>query len=92
MPGYPAPRNDGDRGVGNDCERSARLTAATRDASAPVRTGGATGYPWSSAAAHLAGRDDRLVVTEPLLRLEPDWGAFLARGLSEERAPARALP
>ena len=37
-------------------------------------------YPWSSARAHLAGKDDRVVVVEPLLKLAPDWGKFLAEG------------
>ena len=43
-------------------------------------------YPRSSAAAHLAGRDYRLVKVAPLLRLEPDWGAFLAQGVAEGQA------
>lgn len=45
-----------------------------------------SGYPWSSATAHLAGQDDRLVKAAPLRRLEPDWGAFLAQGLPGEQA------
>lgn len=36
-------------------------------------------WPWSSAAAHLAGRDDRLVKTAPLLEIVRDWPAFLAQ-------------
>ena len=43
-------------------------------------------HSWSSAAAHLAGRDDSLVKVEPLLRLEPNWEAFLAQGLPEQQA------
>jgi putative transposase len=43
-------------------------------------------YPWSSARAHLAGRDDGLVKTGPLLALVDDWGAFLAGGLEERAA------
>jgi putative transposase len=34
-------------------------------------------WPWSSATAHLAGKDDRLVVVAPLLKLVPNWAAFL---------------
>jgi putative transposase len=55
----------------------------------PVRAGLAAepgAYPWSSAKAHLAGCDDRLVRVEPLLRLEPKWQTFLARGLEEQEA------
>ena len=36
-------------------------------------------YPWSSARAHLAGRDDLLVTVEPLLRCVPDWEDFLGQ-------------
>ena len=57
----------------------------------PVRAGlvrRARQWPWSSARAHLAGRDDALVRTAPLLRLAPDWKAFLAEGLDEERLEA----
>lgn len=45
-------------------------------------------WPWSSARAHLAGRDDGLVSVAPLLAGEPDWPAFLAQGLdpAEHRA------
>jgi putative transposase len=39
-------------------------------------------YPWSSAAAHLAGRDDVLVKVRPMLEMVrqwmPDWPAYLA--------------
>ncbi len=34
-------------------------------------------WPWSSAAAHLTGRDDPLVTVRPLLELVPDWEAFI---------------
>lgn len=34
-------------------------------------------WPWSSARAHLAGRDDGLVKVSPLLDMVPDWRAFL---------------
>ena len=45
-------------------------------------------YPWSSAAAHLSGRDDGLVKVGPLLALVDDWGEFLASGLSDEEGEA----
>jgi len=51
----------------------------------PVRAGlaeSAAAWPWSSAAAHLAGRDDVLVKVQPMLdlvsTLMPDWQAYLA--------------
>ena len=47
----------------------ARLTRRARD------------WPWSSARAHLAGKDDGLVRVRPLLALAPDWRDFLAAGL-----------
>jgi putative transposase len=48
-------------------------------------------WRWSSAAAHLAGRDDGLVRVRPLLDLAGDWRTFLAGGLDEdERAAIRA--
>ena len=34
-------------------------------------------WRWSSAAAHLAGRDDTLVSVRPLLELVPDWERFI---------------
>jgi putative transposase len=34
-------------------------------------------YPWSSARAHVEGRDDELVKVEPLLRRVPDWKEFI---------------
>ena len=40
-------------------------------------------WRWSSARAHLDGRDDGLVAVRPLLDLVPDWAAFLAGGLGE---------
>ena len=42
--------------------------------------------PWSSAAAHLCGRDDALVRVAPLLERFEDWGEFLAGGLTEAEA------
>ena len=41
-------------------------------------------WPWSSARAHLAGRDDRLAKVAPLLAMVPDWTAFLNSALPEE--------
>ena len=43
-------------------------------------------WRWSSAAAHLAGRDDRLVKVSPLLELAGDWRKLLASGLRPEEA------
>ncbi len=45
-------------------------------------------HSWSSARAHLAGRDDGLVTVAPLLDLVPDWAAFLADGLDDPQAAA----
>jgi len=42
--------------------------------------GWAADYPWSSARAHLAGRDDGLVKAAPLLALVDDWAGFLGAG------------
>jgi putative transposase len=48
-------------------------------------------WPWSSARAHLEGRDDGVVSVAPLLKRETDWGAFLAGGLAPaEHAAIRA--
>ena len=38
----------------------------------------------SSARAHLAGRDDRLVKVAPLLAMIADWNAFLQSAVPEE--------
>lgn len=46
----------------------------------PVRVGLATkaaDWPWSSARAHLAGRDDGLVTVGPVLRRVGDFAAYL---------------
>ena len=60
----------------------------------PVRAGltrSPQAWCWSSAAAHLAKRDDELVETAPLAALVPDWRGFLAGDLSErERESIRA--
>ncbi len=39
---------------------------------------------WSSAAAHMRGKDDALVRVAPLLKLAPPWRGFLARVICEE--------
>jgi putative transposase len=47
----------------------------------PVRAGlaeRAWRYPWSSAAAHLRGKDDILVKVKPMLRRVADWREYLA--------------
>jgi len=41
-------------------------------------------HPWSSAAAHVKGIDDALVLARPLLDLVPDWRGFLSVPLSKE--------
>ena len=60
----------------------------------PVRAGlaaRAEDWPWSSARAHLAGKDDGLVRMQPLLDQVGDWAGFLEAGLSEaEHAAIRA--
>jgi putative transposase len=40
-------------------------------------------YPWSSAKAHLAHKDDELVKAEPLLNIVSNWDKLLASGLPE---------
>ncbi|MFP6729383.1 MAG: transposase [Alphaproteobacteria bacterium] len=45
-------------------------------------------YLWSSAHAHLAGQDDRLVKVGPLLDAVGDWATFLAGGLDETERDA----
>ncbi len=44
----------------------------------------ARAWPWSSAKAHLSGRDDRLVKVAPLLAMVGDWKAFLKSAAAEE--------
>lgn len=55
---------------------AARLCAHPRD------------WPWSSAPAHLQGRDDVLVEVGPMLSRVSDWGAYLA-GPGDEDIGAR---
>ena len=43
-------------------------------------------YKWSSASAHLRGRDDVLVKTGPLLEIAGDWQTFLTGSISENEA------
>jgi len=40
-------------------------------------------WRWSSARAHLTGKDDALVKVAPLLAMIPDWRAFLNSALPE---------
>ncbi|HSS66266.1 MAG TPA: transposase [Gammaproteobacteria bacterium] len=37
-------------------------------------------WPWSSAAAHMSGRDDGLVEVQPMLSRIDDWSAYLFEG------------
>ena len=53
----------------------------------PVRArlaGRAEEWTWSSARAHLSGRDDRLVQVAPLLAMVADWNALLGSAVPEE--------
>ena len=65
-----------------------RLMAAARYVELnPVRarlTTRAVDWPWSSARAHLAARDDEVARVAPLLGRQPDWAAFLEGGLAPE--------
>jgi putative transposase len=63
------------------------LAAARYVESNPVRaklTLDAEQWPWSSARAHLSGRDDRLARVAPLLAMANDWRAFLDSAIREE--------
>ncbi len=40
-------------------------------------------YPWSSAGAHILGRNDRLVKVSPLLELVDDWGRFITGQIAD---------
>ena len=70
----------------------AHLMAAARYVELkPVRAGLAAkveDWRWSSARAHLEGRDDGLVSTAPLLERESEWRAFLDQGLREDELAA----
>ncbi len=53
----------------------------------PVRAGLAAspeGYLWSSAAAHMAGRDDVMVRVSALPEMVGDWGEFLSQEVAQE--------
>lgn len=41
-------------------------------------------YPWSSAHAHLAGRDDVLVKVAPLLEMADDWAGILRSDIEDK--------
>ena len=45
-------------------------------------------WRWSSARAHLGGKDDRLPTVRPLLERAPDWPALLRQGLREDEPEA----
>jgi putative transposase len=63
------------------------LAAARYIEQNPVRAGLAGTpweYPWSSAAAHVAGEDDRLAKAAPLLGLVTDWKGFLCAEAPED--------
>ena len=55
----------------------------------PVRAGlvqRAADYPWSSARAHLLGRDDALATVSPLLQSVGDWRTFLDSAAQAEES------
>ncbi len=64
------------------------LAAAARHVElGPVRAGlkrRVRDWRWSSARAHLAGKDDILVKVAPLLKRFPDWRAFLGEGPNQD--------
>jgi len=41
-------------------------------------------YEWSSARAHLKGKDDTLVTVKPLLEMIEDWSSFLSAGVNAD--------
>jgi len=43
------------------------------------------GYSWSSAAAHISGRDDVLVKVSPLLAMVKAWREFLSEAVTEQQ-------
>lgn len=58
----------------------------------PVRAGLAEkpeAYPWSSAVAHMSGRDDVLVKVSPLLEIVGDWRGFLSTEEGKEMEAIR---
>ena len=64
------------------------LLAATRYVELnPVRANlvtDAAEWAWSSAKAHLSGRDDRLATVAPMLAMVADWRGFLDSAIGEE--------
>ncbi|HAJ46681.1 MAG TPA: transposase [Alphaproteobacteria bacterium] len=67
------------------------LAAARYAEQNPVRarlTLRAQDWPWSSAKAHLRGRDDGLVAVQPLLDRVADWKAFLGEPLDVDALEA----
>jgi putative transposase len=67
------------------------LTAARYIETNPVRAGlvaRAEEWAWSSAKAHLEGKDDGLAKVEPLLAMVGDWGLLLAAETAAEDAEA----
>jgi putative transposase len=66
------------------------LLAATRYVEMNAVAAGIVAHPgeyrWSSAAPHLAGKDDQLVTVRPLLDMVRDWEGFLALTDEEELA------
>jgi len=43
-------------------------------------------YPWSSASAHVEGREDRLIAASPLPKMVGDWREFLGSGIGADDA------
>lgn len=70
-------------------DRSHLLMAARYVETSPVAAGLVRrpgNWAWSSARAHLEGRDDALAAAAPLLDLVPDWADFLGQPVSGEEA------
>lgn len=68
-------------------DESYLLAAARYVEMNPVRAGlvrDPADWPWSSARAHLSGRDNELVRVAPLLALAADWRALLDSAIPEE--------
>ena len=67
------------------------LTAMRHVELNPVRAGLVElpeAYSWSSARAHLTGRDDALVQVEPMLSMVGDWASYLAVDVDEGESAA----
>ena len=47
----------------------------------------AADWPWSSARAHLSGRDDCLVKVAPMMAMVADWAGLLNSALPESALP-----